>query len=260
MNRLLIVLILFAAAVPMLAGIAGLPRPGDSAAPVHTHVAAHYVAEGVRETGASNLVTGVLLNYRAFDTFGEVMVIFAALAAVSGVAALQPGRPAGGASGPVGQAGGPRGAQGGPGGQGNGPAGPALRPISPVVAFIIRCTAPFIAIFGAFVIFKGHVAPGGGFQGGVILGALLVLLSVVLGRGRQDPLIPASVAAWLQAAAPLAFAAVGLLGLALTGVLLGFPGPALAPVRALMMIALELGIAVGSAVIILGLFQQMRGD
>ena len=43
MNRVLIVLTLLAAAVPMLAGVAGLARPGDPTAPVHTHVAAHYV-------------------------------------------------------------------------------------------------------------------------------------------------------------------------------------------------------------------------
>ncbi|NGX15116.1 hydrogen gas-evolving membrane-bound hydrogenase subunit E [Wenzhouxiangella sp. XN24] len=242
MNRVLIVIVLLAAAVPMLAGVAGLPRPGDPTAPVHTHVASHYVKEGAEASGAANLVTGVLLNYRAFDTFGEVMVIFAALAALTGVSSLPPGqrlRESGGR---------------------NDSPGPAGRPISPVVAFIIRCTAPFIALFGAFVIFKGHVHPGGGFQGGVILGALLMMLSVVFGRGPRDPLLPPAVAVWLQAAAPLTFAAVAGLGVFLTGFLLGFPGTALGPVRTLMMIALELGIAIGSAVIILGLFQHMRGD
>ena len=242
MNRVLIVLTLLAAAVPMLAGVAGLARPGDPAAPVHTHVAAHYVKEGVQESGAANLVTGVLLNYRAFDTFGEVMVIFAALAAVTGVSSLRPGQRSSESGGP------------------HDSTAPASRPISPVVAFIIRCTAPFIALFAAFVIFKGHVSPGGGFQGGVILGALLMMLSVVFGRGPHDPLLPAPIAVWLQAAAPLTFAVVAVLGVLLTGFLLGFPGPPHAPVRTLMMIALELGIAIGSAVIILGLFQHMRGD
>ena len=242
MNRGLIVFILLAAAVPMLAGVAGLPRPGDPQAPVHAHVAAHYVKEGVRESGAANLVTGVLLNYRAFDTFGEVMVIFAALAAVTGVSSVPPGQRPGES-----------------GGRNDSPR-PVSPPISPVVAFIIRCTAPFIALFAAFVIFKGHVHPGGGFQGGVILGALLMMLSVVFGRGTRDPLVPPPLAAWSQAAAPLTFAAVAVVGVLLTGYLLGFPGAALGPVRTLMMIALELGIAVGSAVIILGLFQHMRGD
>lgn len=239
MRKSLVALTLAAAAVPMLIGVTELPRPGDGSAPAHTHVAARYIAEGARETGADNLVTGVLLDYRSFDTFGEVMVIFAALAAVMAVLTpAAPGRPAGT--------------------PGNGAGG---MQVSPVVAFVIRLTAPFIAIFGAFVIFKGHVSPGGGFQGGVILGALLMLLSVVLGRGARAPLIPAPLARWLQASAPLAFASVAGLGLALTGTLPGYPAaPGMALVRELMMIVLELGIGIGGAVIILGLFLEMRGE
>jgi len=239
MRKSLVALTLAAAAVPMLIGVAGLPRPGDGSAPAHTHVVARYIAEGAQETGAGNLVTGVLLNYRAFDTFGEVMVIFAALAAV--MAVLMPAAPSRPAGTP-----------------GNGTGG---LQVSPVVAFIVRLTAPFIAIFGAFVIFKGHVSPGGGFQGGVILGALLMLLSVVMGRGMQAPLVPVRLARWLQASAPLAFAGVACLGLALTGTLLGYPAaPEMALVRELMMIVLELGIGIGGAAIILGLFLAMRGD
>lgn len=237
MRRTLIAFTIAAAAMPMLYGVAALPRPGDPQGPVHTHVAARYLAEGASEAGATNVVTSVLLNYRAFDTFGEVMVIFAALAAV--MAVLSPAAP---------------------GGPQEDSAGAALGiPISPVVAFIVRLTAPFIAVFGAFVMFKGLVAPGGGFQGGVILGALLMLLSVVLGRGPQRPLIPVRASRWLQAAAPLAFAAVAVTGLALTGYVLGFPGePGL--MRELMMLVLELGIGIGGAAIILGLFLGMRGD
>lgn len=239
MRKSLVALTIAAAAVPMLIGVAALPRPGDGAAPAHAHVAARYVAGGARDAGADNLVTGILLNYRAFDTFGEVMVIFTALAAV--MAVLTPPVP------------------GAPEGAGRG--SPRVAPASPVVAFILRLTAPLIALFGAFVIFKGHVSPGGGFQGGVILGALLMLLSVVMGRGARAPLIPVAAMRWLQAAAPMTFAAVGLLGLGLTGALLGFPGdPGMALVRELMMVALELGIGTGGAAVILGLFLAMRGD
>lgn len=239
MKKPLIALTIAAAAIPMLAGVMALPRPGDPDAPIHTHVAARYVEAGARETGADNLVTAVLLNYRAFDTFGEVMIIFVALAAVMAVLST------------------PASARG----AGAGAAAEERVPISPVVSFIIRITAPFIAAFGAFVIFKGHLAPGGGFQGGVILGALLVLLSVVLGRGAERPLIPVPIARWLQVAGPLAFLVVGLLGLALTGVLLGYPDdPGQHLLRELMMITLELGIGVGGGAIILGLFLEMRGD
>lgn len=239
MRQVLIAIAIAAAAVPMLLGVAGLPRPGDPEAPIHTHTAARYVAEGARESGAGNLVTNVLLNYRALDTFGEVLVIFASLAAV--MAVLSPAVP-GRKDDEV-------------------PGTGAGIPVSPVVAFTVRLTAPFIAAFGALVILKGHVAPGGGFQGGVILGALLMLLSVVLGRGAERPLIPVALMRWLQAVAPLTFAVVAILGLVLTGDVLGLPGePALERVRELMMLTLEIGIGVGGAAIIFGLFLEMRGD
>lgn len=236
MKRLLAAMAVVAVAVPMFIGVAGLPAPGDASAPAHVRVAAHYVEAGPRETGAENLVTGVLLNYRAYDTFGEVLVIFAALAAVSAVLSRgSPGRPSAEAAQRI--------------------------AVSPVVAFVIRLTAPFVAIFGAMVILKGHLAPGGGFQGGVILGALLVLLSVVLGRGLERPLIPAPAARWLQASGPLAFAAVAFFGLACTGTLLGYPsGPEAGMLRAAMMLVLELGIGIGGATIILWLFLEMRGE
>ena len=38
-----------------------------------------YLAEGLKETGASNIVTAVLLDYRAYDTLGEATVLFAAV-------------------------------------------------------------------------------------------------------------------------------------------------------------------------------------
>ena len=238
MRKSLVALTLAAAAVPMLIGVAALPRPGDADAPAHTHVSARYTSVGAEEAGARNLVVGVLLNYRSLDTFGEAMVIFTALAAVMAVLGSAPKA---GSSRPTREA--------------------AAAPVSPVVAYIIRFTAPFVALFGAFVIFKGHVSPGGGFQGGVILGALLMLLSVVMGRGVGSPLIPAGLARWLYAAAPIAFALVAVLGLALTGVVLGYPAePGTGLLRELMMILLEVGIGVGGAVIILGIFLEMRGE
>ena len=232
MKGLLTALAITAAGLPMLAGVMALPRAGDPDAPVHAGVAAHVVAHGAEETGADNLVTAVLLGYRGYDTFGEVMIMFAALAAVMAVLAPQPGERRSADAGEV--------------------------AISPVVAFVIRLLAPFIAAFAVLVVLRGHISPGGGFQGGVILGALLVLLSVVTGRGQERPLLPPRESSWLQASGPLAFTFAALLGLATAGAVLGVPlDPAWA--RGAVMGVLELGIGIGTATIILGLFLQMRG-
>ena len=236
MKRVLAAVTIAAVALPLLLAVSVLPRPGAADAPVHRHVAAHYLAAGVRETGADNAVTGVLLNYRAFDTFGEVMIIFTALAAVMAVLL-------------------PRGQQGGAA------VAPPPVPVSPLVAFMLRLTAPFIAAFAVWVILKGHLFPGGGFQGGAILGALGILLSIVLGGRVARPRLAAGPARLLQASGPLAFAVVAAAGLWLTGHVLGYPlDPALHATRGLLMLLLEVGIGLGGAAVILGLFLQLRGD
>jgi multisubunit Na+/H+ antiporter MnhB subunit len=42
-------------------------------------VSQKYLADGARETGATNIVTSVLLDYRAYDTIGEATVLFTSI-------------------------------------------------------------------------------------------------------------------------------------------------------------------------------------
>lgn len=48
-------------------------------------VAQHYLDSGLQETGATNLVASVILDYRAFDTLGEATVLFTAVIGVLAV-------------------------------------------------------------------------------------------------------------------------------------------------------------------------------
>jgi len=48
----------------------------------HMRVARRYLAQGLRETGAANLVAAVILDYRAYDTLGEATVLFTAVVGV----------------------------------------------------------------------------------------------------------------------------------------------------------------------------------
>lgn len=59
-----------------------MPPFGAADAPVHTHVAPRYIEQSGEEIGIPNIVTSVLASYRAFDTLGEVAVVFTALIAV----------------------------------------------------------------------------------------------------------------------------------------------------------------------------------
>lgn len=47
-----------------------------------------------------------------------------------------------------------------------------------IIQTAVRLLVPFIQLFGLYVIVHGHYSPGGGFQGGVILGASFVVLAL----------------------------------------------------------------------------------
>ncbi len=52
-----------------------------------------------------------------------------------------------------------------------------------IIRTLARILVPFIQLYALYVIMHGHYSPGGGFQGGVILGASMVLLLITHGYG-----------------------------------------------------------------------------
>ena len=81
---------------------------------------------------------------------------------------------------------------------------------SPITDVVTRLMVPIIQIFAFYVIFHGHYSPGGGFQGGALLAASIVLQRVVLGQKRSQPGFARNLA--------MPFAITGILLYVLTGV------------------------------------------
>lgn len=50
-----------------------------------------------------------------------------------------------------------------------------------ITRIVVRYTAPVMQIFGLYIIFHGHLSPGGGFAGGIILGVAMILFALVYG-------------------------------------------------------------------------------
>ncbi|MBN2208450.1 MAG: cation:proton antiporter, partial [Candidatus Coatesbacteria bacterium] len=73
MRKILSILLLIIVAVGISLSLARIPFGEPK-----TKVGGYYINEGVRETGATNIVTSVVVNYRGFDTLGEVTVLFIA--------------------------------------------------------------------------------------------------------------------------------------------------------------------------------------
>lgn len=82
MRNLLIVIVALLAAYGILIAVAELPPYGMADNPVHNQVSERYVNEALNDTGVPNMVTAIVLDYRAYDTMFETIVLFTAALAV----------------------------------------------------------------------------------------------------------------------------------------------------------------------------------
>lgn len=146
--------------------VSNLPATGDASTPANSSVVAErYLEDGLSETGATNAVAGMILTYRAFDTFGETNVLFIATCCVMVLLMVDDN---------------------------------LLkklelkndRRLEPKNDVILQTTAkvlcPIIFVFGIYVVLNGHLSPGGGFSGGAILGAGMILYVSAFGFNKME--------------------------------------------------------------------------
>ncbi|MDQ7794054.1 MAG: hypothetical protein RDU89_06515 [bacterium] len=95
MRRFFALLLVMGVAWLMVLAVAEMPTYGQPN-PTHNAVMERYLTRGPEETGAVNVVAGILADYRAYDTLIETTVLFAAVAAA--LLALGEGRHRGGAT------------------------------------------------------------------------------------------------------------------------------------------------------------------
>lgn len=125
-----------------------------------------------------------------------------------------------------------------------------------IVRITSRLVAPFIQVYGIYVILHGHLTPGGGFSGGAIFGASLVLIALSFNLEAGVKQISHQTASFLESGSALGFTVTGLIAIALGGNYLanraaGFPlGEAgqLFSSGAIMVITVFIGIKVASTI------------
>jgi multicomponent Na+:H+ antiporter subunit B len=150
-----------------------------------TEVGDYYIENGRDQTGAANIVTAVVVGYRAFDTLGEITVLFVAALGLGAVLAAA----------------------------GGGTRRREIEPASLVLLTGSKLLFPLIMLFGAYVFIHGHLTPGGGFQGGAIVASAFLL--VYLGsQGRRINKVWNTVTESLSG---LVFVVIGLFGLTVGG-------------------------------------------
>ncbi|MGN1343686.1 MAG: hydrogen gas-evolving membrane-bound hydrogenase subunit E [Traorella sp.] len=133
----------------LLVAVSNLPPFGDPNNPVNNIVAQRYIENGLQETGAINIVTGMILDYRAFDTLGESHVLFIATCTV--LILLRNDKKIYNLENQY----------------------ETKKDI--ILQYTAKVLVPPIVIFGIYIILAGHLGPGGGFSGGAIIGAALIL-------------------------------------------------------------------------------------
>ena len=107
----------------------------------------------------SNLVTSVVLGYRGIDTLGEIAILFTAAAATALVLSVFSEKPSTTQK-------------------------TSSREDGSILAISASLFFPLLITLGLYIILHGHITPGGGFQGGVILAmAFFLPLLAVPSRG-----------------------------------------------------------------------------
>lgn len=103
--------------------------------------------------------------------------------------------------------------------------------------FILKRVAalilPFVCVYGFYVIFHGHISPGGSFAGGIIVGLSFIAFSTIYGIEKGRAKLSEDVLTWTESFGTLWYGIMGMVGIfkgvpflanKLAGIDLGLPG------------------------------------
>lgn len=177
------------------------------------------VADNMEISGVSNPVTAVLLNFRGYDTFLEMIVLLLALLGVWSLKSMTMQRET---------------------------------RVGPVLESFARLLVPILILVAGYLLWVGAYAPGGAFQAGSVLGAAGVLL--LLAGWRPHPHLTALPLRVSLSAGSATFLVVGLYTLMNEGQVLKYPESQAGPLILIIETAATLSIGVTLTALYLGYF------
>ncbi len=140
----------------------------------------------------ANTVTAIVVNFRGFDTLGEVTVLFLAATGLGSILYRRRNEHSG------------------------------LNPKrkSPESSKILQAGGkilfPLVILMGVYVFVHGHLTPGGGFQGGAIIASGFLLMLITY----RKFYIEHSVVSWIESIAGVVFVTIGAVGMIYGGTFL----------------------------------------
>lgn len=157
-------------------------RPIEKLPPTSTK----YIKDGVKELGAENIVTSVVVTYRGLDTLGEVIVLFIS---ATGIGLLLRRRKE----------------------------DELKKDKREEPSFLVKNVSdilvPLIFMLGIYIFINGHLTPGGGFQGGAVIASGTMLLFLAHPYRKLSH----GVLTFLESLSGLSYVIIGLFGLLLLG-------------------------------------------
>jgi len=184
MRKIISLILLGIIALGIILSLTKIPFGTPKSLSQETKPGSHYINKGREETGAANIVTSVVVNYRGFDTLGEVTVLFIAALGLGTVLFTRREK-----------------------------VQRKKEPASLILYTGCRFLFPLILLVGAYVFIHGHLTPGGGFQGGAIIASAFLLIYL----GCQGRRVNEKGTKAIESLSGLIFIIAGLVGLAVSG-------------------------------------------
>lgn len=190
-------------------------------------------SKGLEESGARNLVSAIYLGYRAYDTLGETIVLLVAVTGTIGIlkkagAVLDDGTSF---------------------------ALPGEKRKSNYMRTHLLETVtgklgPIVLLFGFYVMLYGHLSPGGGFQGGVVVASGIVFLALGSSGEVRSGLIRQDVLGRIEALSFLMLLLVSMSGIFLGSGFLDNPlkGYSSLPAAYIILLNIIIGLKVGAGI------------
>lgn len=211
-----------------------MPTIGDPNSAPNTHVSDYYIENAISECNSPNMVTAVIVDYRAFDTLLETTVMFLAGVGVVLILSSSPEKKnriivhtkrrhlhANGK--------------------------PVYDNINQRV--MIAIILPIMLVYAIYVLFHGEVSLGGGFQAGALIGMAYLLDVMVTPRNRKLGQLPKLRSAAVAGVGPFIYALCGVLSLIGGGLFLEYakiPLPIeVAELHSFGILMVEIGVTIG---------------
>jgi multicomponent Na+:H+ antiporter subunit B len=131
-----------------------------------------------------------------------------------------------------------------------------------IILTVSGVVSPFIMLFGLYVVFHGHYSPGGGFQGGTLLAAGLLLIRLAAGFDIAQLQFKRILGTPLGSAGVLIYFGTGFLAMVSGGEFLNygflpFAGFTAAGLRSLGILMVEIGVGLAVMAILVAIYDDL---